>query len=91
MALQDLHILPFPPAVFDSFENPYQPGQSLATRSAPATGFPREKARQIMHEAHRAGAIVEELQHPREVPSVSAPTWDECAQRLLAVYREVLG
>lgn len=37
-----------------------------------------------------ASAIVEELQHPRAVPNVSAPTWDECARRLLALYREVL-
>jgi len=37
-----------------------------------------------------ASAIVEELRHPHTVPNVSAPTWDECAQRLLALYRQVL-
>ena len=38
-----------------------------------------------------AAAIVDELEHPRTVPSVSAPTWQECARELLALYREVLA
>ena len=38
-----------------------------------------------------AEAIVEELRHPRPAPSVSAPTWQECADRLLALYRDILS
>ena len=40
--------------------------------------------------ADLAEAIVGELRHPREVPSISAPTWQECADSLLALYRDVL-
>lgn len=37
-----------------------------------------------------AAAIVDALDHPRAVPMVRAPTWQECASSLLEVYREVL-
>ena len=40
--------------------------------------------------ADLAQAIAEELRNPRPVKGVEAPTWDECATRLLAVYRDVL-
>ncbi len=36
-----------------------------------------------------ASAIVDELLHPTPVPKVSAPTWRQCADDLLALYGEV--
>jgi len=38
-----------------------------------------------------ASAIVEELRSPRPPVSVDLPTWDHCAEDLLAIYREVLS
>jgi len=38
-----------------------------------------------------AGAMIEEMQRPPLVRSPAIHTWDECAERLLGVYREVLG
>jgi glycosyltransferase involved in cell wall biosynthesis len=37
-----------------------------------------------------AETIVEELRAPRVVPDLVAPTWQECADRLLALYHDVL-
>ena len=38
-----------------------------------------------------AAAIVDEIRHPSPVPAVSAPTWRQCADELLALYGEVLS
>jgi glycosyltransferase involved in cell wall biosynthesis len=38
-----------------------------------------------------ARAIAEELRHPRTPPSFSAPTWQECAERLVALYDDILS
>jgi glycosyltransferase involved in cell wall biosynthesis len=38
-----------------------------------------------------AEKIVEELRNPREVPAIAAPTWQECADSLLALYSDVLS
>lgn len=38
-----------------------------------------------------AAEILLELADPRPVPAVFAPTWEQCAQRLLVVYRNVLA
>jgi glycogen synthase len=38
-----------------------------------------------------AQAILDEVRNPRTVESLSAPTWQECADRLLALYRDVLS
>ena len=38
-----------------------------------------------------AEAIVDELRHPSPVPTVSAPTWRQCADDLLALYGEVVS
>jgi glycosyltransferase involved in cell wall biosynthesis len=37
-----------------------------------------------------ASAIIAEIDHPHPVPHVVLPTWDVCAARVAAVYREVL-
>ncbi len=58
VALQHLQILQFSSAVFDSFENPHQPGQSLAAGSAPATGLLGKEAHHIEHHSNRTGPIV---------------------------------
>jgi len=41
--------------------------------------------------AELAEIIVGELRNPRPVPDIAAPTWQECAERILGVYREVLS
>jgi glycosyltransferase involved in cell wall biosynthesis/GT2 family glycosyltransferase len=38
-----------------------------------------------------AAAIVNELHHPRPVPHIDLPTWDQAAQALRWVYRQVLA
>ena len=38
-----------------------------------------------------AETIAEELRHPRPVPGFSAPTWQECTDRLVALYSDVLS
>jgi glycosyltransferase involved in cell wall biosynthesis len=38
-----------------------------------------------------AAAIIEEMRRPRRVQPQAVPTWDDCAERLLAVYRDVLS
>jgi glycosyltransferase involved in cell wall biosynthesis len=38
-----------------------------------------------------AAAIVEQLAAPRPVPAEALPSWDDCAQRLLDVYNEVVS
>ena len=39
--------------------------------------------------AELAETIVDELAHPRATPGIHAPTWQECADSLLALYRSV--
>jgi len=41
--------------------------------------------------AELAEIVVGELRNPRPVPDIAAPTWQECAERILGVYREVLN
>jgi len=50
-------------------------------RSVPLDVTPEELAREIL----------DELANPRRVPKVSAPTWQECAESLLALYVETLS
>jgi glycosyltransferase involved in cell wall biosynthesis len=51
-------------------------------------------ARGVRHDESAAGvarAILEQLEHPSSAPPVEFPTWDDCASRLLAIYRFVLA
>jgi glycosyltransferase involved in cell wall biosynthesis len=41
--------------------------------------------------AELAEAILCELRNPQPVPDIAAPTWQQCAERILGVYREVLS
>lgn len=38
-----------------------------------------------------AEAILEDLRHPRTVPDIALPSWEECANGLLSVYEEALS
>jgi glycogen synthase len=38
-----------------------------------------------------AETIVSEIRNPRTVPCLSPPTWHECANKLIALYRDVLS
>jgi glycosyltransferase involved in cell wall biosynthesis len=41
--------------------------------------------------ARVAEAVVEQLEHPHVPAAVALPTWDECAEALLTLYRDVTG
>ena len=57
----------------------------LAARGYARAIDPRGPARDT------AAAIVRELHDPHQPPSTHFPTWDDCANALLALYRRILG
>ena len=61
-------------------------GLSELARAGLARAIPLEATT-----AELAETIVDELRHPRVTPDVAAPTWQECADQLLALYRDILS
>src|SRR5690606_14861654 len=60
MVGQHLDVRRFPFATLQAPEDVVDPGQSITTRCAPATGLVAEKAHQVAHHAHRAGPVIED-------------------------------
>lgn len=59
MRFKDLQIIRFATTVFNGLENPCGPRQSFPAGRAPSTGFPGEKAFQVMNHSNRACMIVQ--------------------------------
>lgn len=61
-------------------------GLAELARAGMARAIPLDTSTTVLAET-----IVGELRNPRPVPAISAPTWQECAESILDVYREVLS